>query len=125
MAEKNLNTPLKVEKAAAEALRTIATAATEASKVIAYAATEAAAVINTKGAVDHDLLIELKTRMESLKDDIRDLKDGTTVKIADHETRIFALESGKSKQVTLITVGICLLGALATMMIFHLFGIKL
>jgi hypothetical protein len=125
MAEKKLNTSLKVENAASEALRTIATAATEATKVVASAAAEAAKVINAKGAIDHDLLIELKTRMESLKDDIKDLKDGTTVKIADHETRLFALESSKGKQSILLSVGIALLVIIASMLIWHLFGIKI
>jgi hypothetical protein len=114
----------KVESAASQALKTIATAATEATKVVASAASEAAKVINAKGAIDHDLLIELKTRMESLKDDIRDLKDGTTAKIADHETRIFSLESSKSKQNTLLTIGIALLALVTSMLIWHLFGIK-
>jgi predicted transcriptional regulator len=31
---------------------------------------------------DHDLLIELKTIVHSIKDDIRDLKEGTTERIS-------------------------------------------
>jgi hypothetical protein len=125
MAEKKLNNRTDINIAASEALQTIATAATEATKVVATAAAEASKVINAKGAIDHDLLIELKTRMESLKDDIKDLKDGTTVKIADHETRLFALEGVKSKQNTLLTIGIALLTVVAAMLIYHLFGIKI
>ena len=76
-----------------------------------------------KSTADHDLLIELKTRMEALRDDIRDLKDGTTTKIADHETRIFALESSKTKSNTLISVGIGVLTVLSGLIAAHMFGV--
>jgi N12 class adenine-specific DNA methylase len=125
MAIKKIENNNDVNNAATEALRTIAIAAAEATKVVASAAAEAAKVINAKGAIDHDLLIELKTRMESLKDDIRDLKDGTTVKISDHETRLFALESSRGKQSTLLTVGIGILLALLGLLTWHLFGVKI
>lgn len=41
---------------------------------------------------DHDLLITLHEQVKSIKLDIKDLKDGTSVKIADHEARIRRLE---------------------------------
>ena len=76
-------------------------------------------------SIDHDLLIELKTRMEAIRDDIKDLKDGTTVKIADHENRIFSLETSKTKQQTLTSIAIGLLSVLTAMLIYHMFGIKI
>jgi len=40
----------------------------------------------TVGGNDHDLLIELKTGQQWLRDDIREIKDGTTKRITDLET---------------------------------------
>jgi hypothetical protein len=123
MAELRSQAPSK--QCVKDAVRTIADAAAAATKVIAAAAAEAAKVVNVKSTTDHDLLIELKTRMDSLKDDIRDLKDGTTVKIADHESRIFSLESTKGKQTVLITIGTSVIVVILTLLLYHLTGIKL
>jgi hypothetical protein len=41
---------------------------------------------------DHDLLVELKTEMRLLREDIREMKDGNTVTLEDHESRIRFLE---------------------------------
>lgn len=41
---------------------------------------------------DHDLLIELRTEMRGLRTDIKELKEATTDRSEDHETRIRALE---------------------------------
>ena len=64
-----------------QAKRDIATAAAEAVKVIANAAEEARKIIQIKGNNDHDLLIELRTEMRGIKDDIKRLSDGTATKI--------------------------------------------
>lgn len=45
---------------------------------------------------DHDLLIEINTILKQVVRDIQDLKDGTSVKIADHEKRIESIERWKS-----------------------------
>ena len=45
---------------------------------------------------DHDLLIEINTILKQVVRDIQDLKDGTSVKIADHEKRIESIERYKS-----------------------------
>ena len=77
--------------AAAEAVHSIAAAAELAKATIANAAAEAVKVTssrNVDGVVDHDILIELKTKMDDLKDDIKDLKDGTSTQIAQHEIAI-------------------------------------
>lgn len=43
--------------------------------------------------LDHDVLIELRTEMRAIRADIKELKDGTSGKITDHENRIRLLES--------------------------------
>ncbi len=47
--------------------------------------------MNSQGG-DHDLLIELKTKLDAVIESIRELKDGTAAKIEDHEKRIRFLE---------------------------------
>ncbi len=88
-----------ISEAAGQATKSIAAAALEATKLLALNAAEAAKVTNSKGADDHDSITtligtvgNLNTRLgekfDELKADIKDLKDGTATKIADHETRI-------------------------------------
>ena len=43
--------------------------------------------------LDHDLLIELRTEMRAARCDIKELKDGISVTINDHESRIRTLEA--------------------------------
>lgn len=114
--------PSKIECAADDALKTIALAASEATRVVASAAVEAAKVVNLASSADHDLLIELKTRMESLREDIKSLKNDIISDIDDHETRIFALENSRTKQTTLISIATGILSILVGLMVFHLFG---
>jgi hypothetical protein len=61
--------------------------------------------------------------MESLRTDIKDLKDGTSLQIADHEKRIFSLETGKSKTTVMLTVLVGIGAVLISMLVAHLFGI--
>ncbi len=42
--------------------------------------------------LDHDLLIELRTEMRGLRDEVRGLNNGNAEKILDHEKRLRALE---------------------------------
>jgi|ERR1035437_599061 hypothetical protein len=42
---------------------------------------------------DHNLLIKLDGKVDALKDDIKVLNDGTTLRLADHETRIRLTEA--------------------------------
>lgn len=42
---------------------------------------------------DHDLLVTMHEQIKGIKSDIRDLKDGTSAKLNDHETRIRRLEN--------------------------------
>lgn len=59
---------------------------------------------------DHDLLIELRTEMRGLRNDVKEnnLNFGTTIK--DHETRIRGLESSVTKILTWGTIGMVVLG---------------
>lgn len=41
---------------------------------------------------DHDLLIRVDTKLNQLSIDMKNLADGTTVKIANHEIRLAAVE---------------------------------
>jgi broad-specificity NMP kinase len=83
-------------QAADAASERLAGAANDATKVVANAASEAVKVSFTRSTDDHDLLIKIDTQVKGLKDDIKDLKDGTTIKIADHEKRIGCLEVSQS-----------------------------
>lgn len=42
--------------------------------------------------IDHDLLIELKTKLDGVLDALKELKDGTAARIEDHEKRIRFIE---------------------------------
>ena len=41
---------------------------------------------------DHDLLIRVDAKVDQLSLDIREVKDGTTIEIANHEHRLLAIE---------------------------------
>lgn len=130
-----------IEHSAAEAVRVItqaaevaatrlASAANEATRVVASAASEAVKVSSVRTSDDHDLLIRIDSQVKDLKEDIKDLKDGTSIKIADHEKRIGCLElwqsttTGKSQGIKnfwgLIIGGIMALIAVASFIIPHL-----
>jgi hypothetical protein len=110
----------EIAQAAAEAIKVITQAAGEATKVVVDAATVSAKVLNLKNADDHDLLTRLETKMEGLKEDIKELKDGTTIKIADHEKRLFDLEKSKNSQTILISIGIGILTILVGLLSYHI-----
>lgn len=111
--------------AAEKAITALASAAKDASTLLSSNASDAMKISNMKNEGDHDLLIRLETKMAGLKDDIREIKDGTATKISQHETRIFALETAKGKQNVFVTVGIVVLGILTSLVIYHLTGIKI
>lgn len=41
---------------------------------------------------DHDLLVTMHEQIKGIKNDIKDLKDGTSTKLSDHEARLRRLE---------------------------------
>lgn len=111
-----------IKDAASGAVKIIAEAASQAAKVVAEAAAVSVKVLSVKNADDHDLLIELKTRMEGLKDDIKDMRDGVSLRLEDHEKRISAVEKTKNAQTVLITIGSSLIALLLGVMLFHILG---
>jgi hypothetical protein len=78
-----------IKTAASSAVEVIADAASRAAKVVAEAAAVSVKVLHEKNADDHDLLIELKTGMAFIRDDIKELTSGITFKISE-------LEKGKA-----------------------------
>ena len=91
----------------------IASAANEAIRVIANAAAEAIKVTKSAAGGDHDLLIELKTKLDGLINDVKTLNDGTSKQINDHETRIRTMEKDSEdlaniKRIVYGSVGIIL-----------------
>ena len=110
-----------ISDAAGKATQAIADAALSATKLLATNAAEAAKITNVKGSDDHDLLVELKVKMEGLKSDISDIKDGTATKIADHELRINKLETSNTRQTTMLGIGIAILSLLVSLLVYHLF----
>lgn len=111
----------KIEHSASEAIRVVADAASKATQVVADAAVEAAKVINAKFLNDHDLLIELKTKMEGIKDDIRALTDGVSKQINDHEVRLNNLETERTKTTVMLSIGVGILTLLVSLLTYHLF----
>jgi hypothetical protein len=69
----------EIEQATNDAVKLIAKAAEDAAKVISSTAFEV--VQNNRGGNDHDLIVELRVRMEDLKLAIKDLTDGTSKRI--------------------------------------------
>jgi hypothetical protein len=68
---------------------------------------------------DHDLLIELRTEMRGLRGDIKEMKDATTDRSDDHETRLRALEQQRWTMAGAITV----VATLVPYLIRVLFGV--
>lgn len=64
-----------IATAAREAAQLVASDVRDATKLLASNAADAAKVANVKGADDHDLLVELKTKMEGLIADIKEYKN--------------------------------------------------
>ena len=96
-----------IEQAAADAVRIItqaadaaanrlALAADNAIKVVAAAAAETQKVNSIADSNDHDLLIELRAKMDRLSEDIRELKSGNNMMLTSHGRRIGDLETWKA-----------------------------
>jgi len=79
-------------QAAEVAAGRLAGAANDATKLVASAASDAVKLTSTRMADDHDLLIQIDTQMKALIADIKELKEGTSGKIENHEARIVKLE---------------------------------
>lgn len=123
MTERNSTSKAKweIEHAAQEAVKVIAQAAGDAAKVVASAAAEAIKISNAKNAEgnnDHDLIIKLDVKLDSLKDDISKLGDGTAKTISDHEDRIRTVETNVTRILTWGAIGLLFVG-LAEFLLIH------
>jgi hypothetical protein len=103
---------------------TIAEAAERARHEIASEADAARKFKFTQDNSDHDIIVELRVRMEDLKNAIQTLTDGTAKKIDDHEKRLLDLEGSKTYTSVMLTVGSALLVILSGLLFFHIFGMK-
>ena len=74
-----------LQEAQDKALDVISNAAQKAAHAITSAAADALKVTSAKGADDHDLLIEMRTQLKRLSEDIGELKNGTSKRIEDLE----------------------------------------
>lgn len=110
-----------ISDAASKATTAIADAALSASKLLASNAAEAVKVSSVKDGNDHDLLQRLDQKVDSLKEDIKEIKDGTAVKIADHELRLNKLETNNTTINVKVAIGIGILTLLVSLLIYHLF----
>jgi hypothetical protein len=145
-----MTSPKSLTKAADDAPKTISDAARAATSAIAEAAAAAVKVLSAQAADkesilnshilstggDHDLLVQLNTKMTGLKDDIAELKNGTSSriqqleaeklntrdsypvlykagveeKLLDHENRIRSAETNITRILTWGLAGIMLIG---------------
>lgn len=75
----------KISSAATEALRLVAKETAEATRALASSAAEVLKISTMRNSEDHDLLIGLKGQMERIITDIKDIKDGTSLRISNLE----------------------------------------
>ncbi len=59
---------------------------------------------------DHDLIITIHEQIKNIRADIKDIKDGTSTQLADHETRIRRLEEKITTVLTWGTVALLAVG---------------
>lgn len=127
-----------IASSAESATRLLASSAESATRLLASNASDALQASKKKDVEDHDILVVLKSRMEDIRNDIKDLKDNTTKRIdvlesskldvkdcyatlykkdveqtnSDHETRIRLIETNITKILTYGSIGIVLLGVI-------------
>jgi hypothetical protein len=130
-----------------QAKHEIALAAKDAVSTIANAASEASKLVEEKHNRDHDLLVILNTKMEGIKNDISDLKDGTAHRIDELEknklnisdsykenfltqdtqsfkdlnTRLLNLETAKTQVTVLLSIASAILTFLTGLLLYHIF----
>jgi hypothetical protein len=132
-----------ISEAAAKATATISQAAEAATKVVANNAATAAQTLvvqNKDGVSDHEVLstfvatttlsfanldTKFTEQFADIKNDIAKISDGASSQSADHEIRIKALETSKTRQNVMMSIGIGLLTLLASLLIYALFHVKL
>lgn len=82
---------------------------------------------DTNQRSDHDLLVRLDEQLGNVRGqinevrvDIKDLKDGTTTKIEDHEARLKKLETKTSNYFITITLYSIAVGGMIGLIIYHI-----
>lgn len=63
---------------------------------------------------DHDLLIELRTQMIAVRDDIKKLSDTTVFQLGDHEVRLRKVEKSTWSITIIATVAATIVGWLSS-----------
>lgn len=71
-----------IADAATLAAKALASAASDASQLITHNAEEVARVLNQQRGSDHDAIVRISEKIDSLRVDVKDLKDGTASRIA-------------------------------------------
>ena len=71
---------------------------------------------------DHDLLITMHEQIRGIKADIKDLKDGTSAELKDHENRIKKLELNETGNKVRMYIYISIGTFLAGLLIYHILG---
>jgi hypothetical protein len=67
-----------------------------------------------------DLLIELKVQVENIRTDIRELRDGTSMKISDHEKRLGCLEKTVSNNKIFMGIYSAIGAMLISLLVYHI-----
>lgn len=106
--------------AAKAALAVVSDAAKEAICVINLNTAEAVKASSNKLANDHDLLIRIETRMEGLRTDIKELKDGTSSQIDDHEKRLQKIEKKVNSYVITLSLYAGAVATLIGILVYHI-----
>jgi alanyl-tRNA synthetase len=70
-----------IANAAREAVRTVSEAAAQASRLVVHNAEETSRTLNTQRSSDHDAIVRISEKIDSLKADVKELKDGTSKRI--------------------------------------------
>lgn len=127
-----------IAEAAQSAVKAVTEAAQSASILVIHNAEETAKTLGAQRGTDHDAIVRISEKIDSLKEDVRDLKDGTAKRIDNLErdkqnlkdsysilykkemddfknemyTRIKTLEEGYAKMQMLGLAGVVFLGIL-------------
>ena len=117
----------KLANAVEKATQKISDSEINASKRIADDAANAVKVLNVKnaeGGSDHDFQIkfsaEVTIKLDNIIKDIKDIKSGTSIQIADHEARIKKLENKTSSYFITITLYSIAVAFMIGLLIFHI-----
>ncbi len=135
-----------IANAAEAATKLLASSAESATKLLASNASDALKISSQRDDADHDILVVLKSKMEDLKNDIRDLKDNTSKRVdaleheklsvsesyaslyktdvekhqLDHETRIRDNEKNITKILTYGSIVLVVIGVVQAIIIHFL-----